>query len=99
MHDPPHPGEAIRVLFVECCDVSLEDAAMHLGVSSTDLTDLCEGRTGIDGEMAIRLERVLGGTAAAWMRMQGIYELAQAQLRADEIEVVPLPADRIGASD
>ena len=37
--------------------------------------------------MAIRLDVVLGGGAAAWVQMQAAYDLAQALDRADSIEV------------
>ena len=41
----------------------------------------------ITPEMAIRLEKAIGSTADAWLRMQMNYDLAQVRLRASSIKV------------
>jgi addiction module HigA family antidote len=48
---------------------------------------LINERASISTEMAIRLEKGLGSSADAWLRMQAAYDLAQARDYADEIRV------------
>ena len=79
MFNPPHPGESVRVLCLEPFELSVADAARHLQVDEADLSGLCEGRTALTPDLAIRLEQAFGSTADAWMRMQAAYDLAQAR--------------------
>ena len=95
MRKPPHPGYGIRVL-IEDAGMSVTDAARKLGVTRQSLNNLVNGRAGISPEMAIRLEKVFGGTAEQWLRVQTAYELAQAREREAEITegLLPLKSTR-----
>ncbi len=84
MRKPPHPGEGIRDL-IEDAKMTVTEAARKLGVTRQALNNLVTGRAGISPEMAIRLEKVFGGTAEQWLRVQTAYELAQAREREPEI--------------
>lgn len=84
MRKPPHPGEGIRDL-IEDAEMTVTEAARKLGVTRQALNNLVTGRAGISPEMAIRLEKVFGGTAEQWLRVQTAYELAEAREREDEI--------------
>jgi addiction module HigA family antidote len=81
MHNPPHPGEAIR----ELCgigpglDVSVTDAAARLKIARTNLSQILNGHSGITAPFAIKLARNYGGTARLWLRMQMEYDLWQAE--------------------
>jgi len=44
-------------------------------------------RAGITPEMAFRLEKGIGSTAEAWLRMQVAYDLAQARNTAGKIKL------------
>ena len=70
----------------------MTEAARKLGVSRKQLSELVNGRSGISPEMAIRLDKLFGGGADTWFRMQAAYDLAQAMKRADRIRVEPLVA-------
>jgi antitoxin HigA-1 len=89
MKNPPHPGELVGDILAEL-GVSLDEAAEALGISSRDLRDVITGRTAISAEMAVRLEKALGSTAGAWLRMQDNYDLAH--IEASSIEVRRLRA-------
>jgi addiction module HigA family antidote len=89
MKNPPHPGELVGDILAEL-GVSLDEAADALGISSRDLRDVITGRTAISAEMAVRLEKALGSTAGAWLRMQDNYDLAH--IEASSIEVRRLRA-------
>ena len=78
MHNPPHPGLAIRHDCLEPRGLSLTAAAEKLGVSRKQLSSIVNGHAGISPAMAIRLDRVFGGGAATWYQLQAAYDLAQA---------------------
>lgn len=78
MHNPPHPGQAIRHDCLEPMGLSLTAAAEKLGVSRKQLSSIVNGHAGISPAMAIRLDRVFGGGATTWYQLQAAYDLAQA---------------------
>ena len=92
MKNPPHPGLSVRHDCLEPLDLSVTEAARKLGVSRKQLSELVNGRSGISPEMAIRLDKLFGGGADTWFRMQAAYDLAQAMKRADRIQVEPIAA-------
>ena len=67
--------------------LSVTEAARRLGVSRKQLSDVVNGHSGISPVMAIRLDKVFGGDANAWYRLQAAYDLAQAMKKADQIKV------------
>ena len=69
MKNPPHPGELIGDNLTEL-DVSIVEATKALGITRQQLHNLIAGRSAITPEMAAKLEMEIGGTAAAWLRMQ-----------------------------
>ena len=87
MLNPPHPGLAVRHDCLEPLDLSVTEAADVLGVTRQALNNLVNGKAGISPEMAIRLDKVFGGGAETWLRMQASYDLAQARKRSDQITV------------
>jgi len=89
MKNPPHPGQMIGDSLKEL-GVSISAAAKGLGVTRQQLHNLIAGRCGVVPEMAYRLERALGSTADAWLRMQANYDLAQIRARARSIKVTRL---------
>ncbi|MGB5987375.1 MAG: HigA family addiction module antitoxin [Desulfobacterales bacterium] len=86
MHNPPHPGEAIRQLCLEPLGLSVTEAARGLGVSRTTISELINGRRGISPEMAIRLSKAFGGSAESWITQQAQYDLWEAMKNADRIK-------------
>jgi antitoxin HigA-1 len=86
MKNPPHPGEMIGDSLEEL-GVSISEAAKSLGITRQQLHNLIAGRSAITTEMAVRLEKALGGTAEAWVRMQMNHDLVQIRKRASSIRV------------
>jgi antitoxin HigA-1 len=85
MKNPPHPGELIGDT-LEQLKVSIVEAARCLGITRQQLHNLIAGRSGITPEMAVRLEKAIGSTADAWLRMQSNYDLAQVRKRAVNVK-------------
>ena len=84
MKAPPHPGEIVGDNLAEL-GVTIKDAAEALGVTRQQLHKIIAGRSGISPEMAVRLEKAIGGAADAWLRMQMDYDLTQ--VKRSEIQV------------
>jgi addiction module HigA family antidote len=85
MKNPPHPGGVVLRQCIEPLGVSITDAAAALGVTRTTLSELVNGKRGISPEMAVRLEKVFGGSAEGWLVQQAQYDLAQ--VRPDRIKL------------
>lgn len=87
MMNPPHPGDHIKIEYLEPLDLTVTKAAAILGVTRKTLSAVINGRSGVSPEMAIRLSKAFGGSAEIWLRLQMQYDLAQAQAKADDIHV------------
>jgi addiction module HigA family antidote len=77
MHNPAHPGEALREYLPDT--LAITEAAQRLGVTRQALSALLNGRAGISPTMALRLEAALGTSAEMWLEMQAGYDLWQAR--------------------
>ena len=88
MHNPPHPGEFIREVYLEPLNVSFWIVAEKLKVSPSTFHRLIKGQSNISSEMALRLSKTLGRTPESWLAMQDNYNLWQAKQRVnlDEVE-------------
>lgn len=86
MKNPPHPGLSVRHDCLEPSGLSVTEAARRLGVSRKQLSDVVNGHSGISPEVAIRLDKVFGGAANTWYRLQAAYDLAQAMKKAEQIK-------------
>jgi antitoxin HigA-1 len=91
MKNPPHPGEMIGDALNEL-GISISAAARSLGVTRQQIHNVIAGRSVISPEMALRLEKGLGSSADAWLRMQMNYDLAQVRAREKSIKVARLVA-------
>ncbi len=87
MKNPPHPGLTVRHDCLEALGLSVTEAAKALGVTRQALNNLVNCRSGISPEMAIRLSKAFGSSPAVWLGMQMDYDLAQAQLQEERIQV------------
>ena len=87
MKNPPHPGYSIKDACLEPLGLTITEGAEVLGVARHTLSRVINAQAGISPEMAIRLEKGFGGSAGSWLRMQTAYDLAQAEKKADRIEV------------
>jgi len=91
MHDPPHPGEILRDMYLAPLGVTVTAASVSLGVSRQSLSELLNGRNGVSADMAIRLAKAFTNTDIRfWLGLQLQYDAWQAEQRAPSIEVAPL---------
>lgn len=94
MHNPLHPGEFIKGVYLDPFGIKSQDLAKRLKVSPSTVRRLLNGETRVSPEMALKLSRVLGRSPESWMAMQDNYELWQAKSRIDldELEPFAFPA-------
>jgi addiction module HigA family antidote len=75
MHNPPHPGEIIKGLWLNPAKISITDAAKALAVSRKTLSKIINGKGRLTPEMAVRLSIALGASPESWMGHQVTYDL------------------------
>ena len=75
MHNPPHPGEFIRLVYLEPFGISERTLAANLAVSPSTLNRVITGKSGVSPEMALRLSKALGRTPESWLAMQDAHDL------------------------
>ena len=94
MHNPPHPGEFIRSVYLEPFEMSARALAEKLAVSPSTLNRIITGKSGISPEMALRLSKSLGRSAESWLAMQDTFNLWQAKrhIKLDEVQHVEFAA-------
>lgn len=87
MKNPPHPGSVFRQVCIDPIGMTVTEAAMQLGVSRRQLSNVVNARSGISPEMAVRISKVFGGNPKIWYRMQVAYDLARTLESVDTIKV------------
>jgi addiction module HigA family antidote len=90
-----HPGLSVRHDCIEPLGLTIAEAARILGVTRQTPNNLVNGRSGVSAEMAIRLDKAFGSGAETWLRLQMAYDLAQARRREGEIDIKPVPRDKL----
>jgi addiction module HigA family antidote len=90
MHNPPHPGEFIREVYLEPLGLSYRTVAAKLKVAPSTFNRLIRGQSNISSEMALRLAKTLGRSPESWLIMQNNYNLWQAKQTLDLNEVEEL---------
>ena len=83
MHNPPHPGEFIRKVYITPFEISVRKVAASLRVSASTLNRLLNGQNNVSPEMALRLSKALGRSPESWLAMQDQYDLWHARQRVD----------------
>lgn len=95
-HNPPHPGELIWDTYIEPFNnISARHVAERLKVSPSTLNRLLNGHAGISPAMAVRLSKVLGGSAESWLTLQESYDLWRARQEIDITELERIDFSRV----
>jgi addiction module HigA family antidote len=86
MRNPPHPGRGLQD-DIDALGLTVAEAADALGITRQQLYNVINGKSGITTEMALRLEKGLGGTAEAWLAMQAAHDLVNLRRRAVDLGI------------
>jgi addiction module HigA family antidote len=80
-----HPGEILRLDFLEPLDITPYRLSKDLGVAQTRISEILAGKRSITADTALRLSRYFGNSAQFWLNLQVQYDLRQAQEENAEV--------------
>ena len=92
LEEPMHPGEVLKVLYLDPLDMGAIALARRLDVPRTRIERLLKGVTSVTPDTAMRLARFFSTTPAYWMNMQANYDMAAASKMIDVSGIEPLVA-------
>lgn len=75
MHNPAHPGEVLRELYLKPLGVSVTEAANALGCTRKHLSAIVNTRAPVSADMALRLAAAFATEPELWVNMQAQYDL------------------------
>jgi addiction module HigA family antidote len=76
---PTHPGAVLREDVLPALGMTQGRMAELLGVSRVTLAQLLHEHRALSGDMALRLEKLLGTSAESWLNMQQAADLWDAR--------------------
>lgn len=75
MHNPAHPGEVLRELYLKPLGVTITQAAKAMGVTRKHVSAIVNARAPVTPDMAVRLAAVFATEPELWVNMQAQYDL------------------------
>jgi antitoxin HigA-1 len=80
-----HPGEILRLEFLEPLDITPYRLSKDIGVGQTRISEILSEKRSITADTALRLSRYFGNSPQFWLNLQTQYDLRQAQEENKEI--------------
>lgn len=81
MHNPPHPGEILKGLYMEPLELTVTKLAEWLHVDRKTISRLVNARAPVTVDVALRLAKAFSTTPDLWLGMQQDYDIWQARKR------------------
>lgn len=72
---PVHPGEYLKVEFLDELNLSAYALAKATLIPASRLSDIIHGKRGITADTALRLAKYFGNSSQFWLNMQAQYDL------------------------
>jgi addiction module HigA family antidote len=99
---PIHPGEILKMEFLDELNLSAYALAKALHVPTNRMTGIVNGERAITAETALRLARFFSTTPEFWLNLQTHYDLTIAARREAkkierEVEALPDVEERLSA--
>ena len=90
MHNPPHPGKTLKILYLEELNLSIAALALKIGISRKHLSNIVNCKVPITVETALKLAKCFNTSAEVWLREQLAYDLwhAKQTINLDNVEVI-----------
>ncbi len=92
--DPIHPGEILKVEFLDEYRISATAFAKKLDVPANRVTRVIAGKSSITADTALLLSAALGTTPEFWMNLQAQYDLEVARLNGETQKRIKVIANR-----
>lgn len=91
-HKPVHPGQVLKLDFLEPMGITAYRLAKETGISAQHLGRIIKGKRNVTADIALRLARFFGTSAQVWMGLQTQHDLDLAQDQSGrEIEATVKP--------
>jgi addiction module HigA family antidote len=87
MHNPAHPGQVLKELYLDPLGLTITQAAKGLRISRQALSNILNGHNRITPDMALRFEKAFGISRQTWLNMQQNYDLWHAEQEVDLSDV------------
>ena len=84
---PTHPGALLREDVIPATGKTKAEIAQLLGISRQHLYDILRERKPVSPAVAVRLGKLFGDGAGAWIRMQAAYDTWHAEREEDVSEI------------
>jgi antitoxin HigA-1 len=81
------PSPWLRRTYLDQFPMTVTEVAVHFGISRQNMSMLLNGHASLTATMALRFEKAFGISADTLLRMQAGYDLAQARLHGDELDI------------
>ncbi len=78
-----HPGEVLKLEFMDPLDISGYRLAGDIGVPPIRISEIVHGKRAITPDTAFRLARYLDTTPEFWINLQTAYDLEEVRLGRD----------------
>ena len=90
MHNPPHPGEILKELYIIPLGITITSFALKIGVRRATVSDLINKKSGITPKMAIKLSKAFNTTPELWLGLQMQYDLWKEEqyYKADDVQIL-----------
>jgi addiction module HigA family antidote len=75
MHNPAHPGEILREMYLKPLGITVTQAAKALSVSRKHVSAIVHGRSPVTPDMALRLASAFATEPELWVNLQAQYDL------------------------
>ncbi len=79
---PTHPGEVLREDVIKPLEMTVTEAAKHLGVTRKTLSALLNCKASLSPIMAMRIAKATNTTPESWLYMQAKLDLWKASRRS-----------------
>jgi addiction module HigA family antidote len=89
---PVHPGEVLRLEFLEPSGLTPYALAKACHVARTRIERLARGEAPVSADTALRLARYFGNTPQFWMNLQSNYDLGVAMDKTELSRIAPRDA-------
>ena len=80
-----HPGEVLRLDFLEPLNIPASRLARDLGVGQTRIAEILRGERSVTLDTALRLGRYFNTTPQLWLNLQRDYDLEEIQRRRGDV--------------
>ncbi len=82
---PSHPGQILRVDFLEELSLSQTELASALGTTFRTINEIVNEKRSVSTEMAIKLSKFFGTSIELWLNLQNQYDIYKIYKRKKEL--------------